>query len=171
MKIESMEFCGQNLLAVSGLLALALLCGGCGGGAGASTLSPGGGGPGSGGSGSGSGAGSGSNKQSACSAMSTGQGASLNCFPPFVSDNLWNKDVSGSSVDANSDAIISFIGPSIGLHPDSGSGQYQGSNIGIPYVVVGGAQAQVNVGFTAYGDESDPGPMPIPGHCPLEVRS
>src|ERR1700730_328142 len=163
-----MKLCGKSLSAAFGLLALALLCAGCGGGAGASTLSPGGGGSGSGGSGSGSGAGSGSNNQSACSIMSTGQGASLNGFRPFASDNLWNKDVSGSSVDANSDAIISFIGPSIRLHPDFVSGQYQGSNIGIPYVVVGGAQAQVNVGFTAYGDESDPGPMPIPGNAPIE---
>jgi hypothetical protein len=163
-----MKLCGKSLSAAFGLLALALLCAGCGGGAGASTLSPGGGGSGSGGSGSGSGAGSGSNNQSACSIMSTGQGASLNGFRPFASDNLWNKDVSGSPVDANSDAIISFIGPSIGLHPDFGSGQYQGSNIGIPYVVVGGAQTQVNVGFTAYGDESDPPPMPIPGNAPIE---
>src|SRR6202171_5668843 len=168
VKIESMEFCGKNLLAVSGLLALALLCAGCGGGAAASTSSSGGGGSGSGGNGSGSGAGSGSNNQSACNAMSTGQGASLNGFRPFATDSLLNNDVSGSPVDANSDAIISFIGPSIGLHPDFGSGQYQGSNIGIPYVVVGGVQAQVNVGFTAYGDESDPGPMPIPGNAPIE---
>src|ERR1700730_10701837 len=168
VKIESMQFCVKNLLSVSGLLALALLCAGCGGGAAASTSSSVGGGSGSGGSGSGSGAGSGSNHQSACSAMSTGQGASLNGFRAFASDNLWNEDVSGSPVDANSDAILRFIGPSIGLHPDFGSGQYQGSNIGIPYVVVGGAQAQVNVGFTAYGDESDPGPMPIPGNAPIE---
>jgi hypothetical protein len=99
--------------------------------------------------------------------MSTGPGASLNGFRPFAGDNLWNKDVSGAPVDPNSDGIINFIGPSIGLHPDFGSGQYQGSNIGIPYVVVNGAQA-VSVNFTAYGDESDPGPMPIPGNAPIE---
>ena len=100
--------------------------------------------------------------------MSVGQGASLNGFRPFASDNPWNKDISASPVDSNSSAIISFIGPTIGLHPDFGSGQYQGSNIGIPYVVVGGTQAQVGVNFTAYGDESDPGPMPVPGNAPIE---
>jgi hypothetical protein len=168
VKIEFMKLREKNLLAPSALLAIALMCSGCGGGAAVSTVPSGGGGSGSGGSGSGSGAGSGSHNQSACSVMSTGQGASLNGFRSFASDNVWNKDVSGSPVDANSDAIISFIGPSITLHPDFGSGQYQGSNIGIPYVVVGGTQAQVNVAFTAYGDESDPGPMPIPGSAPIE---
>ncbi|MGZ4731733.1 MAG: hypothetical protein ACXVZH_06285 [Terriglobales bacterium] len=100
--------------------------------------------------------------------MSIGQGASLNGFIPFASDNPWNKDISGSAVDANSSAIINFIGPSIGLHPDFGAGLYQGSNMGIPYVVVGGTQAPVSINFTAYGDESDPGPMPLPGNAPIE---
>lgn len=100
--------------------------------------------------------------------MSTGQGASLNGFRPFGSDNLWNQDISGSSVDANSDAIINFIGPTVGMHADFGSGEYQGSNIGIPYSVVSGAQAPVNITFTAYGSESDPGPMPVPAAAPIE---
>ncbi len=100
--------------------------------------------------------------------MSSGQGGSLNGFRPFASDNPWNQDISTSPVDSNSSAIINFIGPNIGLHPDFGSGEYQGSNIGIPYVVVSGTQAPVTVNFTAYGDESDPGPMPIPGNAPIE---
>jgi len=109
-----------------------------------------------------------SQNNSACSAMSTGQNSSLNGFRPFTSANLWNADISNSPVDANSDAIINFIGPSIGLHPDFGSGLYNGSNIGIPYVVVDGTQAPVNINFTAYGDESDPGPMPVPSNAPIE---
>jgi hypothetical protein len=100
--------------------------------------------------------------------MSLGQGASLNGFRPFASDNLWNTDISSAPVDANSAAIINFIGPSIGLHPDFGSGQYQGSNIGIPYVVVGGSQAEATINFSAYGDESDPGPMPVPANAAIE---
>ncbi len=100
--------------------------------------------------------------------MSTGQGASLNGFRPFASDNFWNTDISGAPVDANSGAIINFIGPTIGMHADFGSGQYQGSNIGIPYAVVGGTQSPVSINFTAYGDESDPGPMPIPGNASIE---
>jgi len=109
-----------------------------------------------------------SQNNSACSAMSTGQNSSLNGFRPFTSANLWNADISNSPVDANSDAIINFIGPSIGLHPDFGSGLYNGSNIGIPYAVVDGTQAPVNINFTAYGDESDPGPMPVPSNAPIE---
>ena len=100
--------------------------------------------------------------------MGLGQGASLNGFLPFPSDSLWNKDISASPVDPNSDAIINFIGGSIGMHADFGSGQYQGSNIGIPYVIVGGTQGNVGVNFTAYGSESDSGPMPIPANAPIE---
>ena len=100
--------------------------------------------------------------------MSTGQGASLNGFLPFGSSSLWNKDISGSPVDPNSGAIINFIGPTVGMHADFGSGLYQGSIIGIPYSVVGGTQAPVNINFTAYGDESDPGPMPLPANAQIE---
>ncbi len=100
--------------------------------------------------------------------MSAGQGATLNGFLPFGSASLWNQDISGSPVDANSGAIINFIGPTVGMHADFGSGEYQGSNIGIPYSVVSGSQTPVNITFTAYGSESDPGPMPVPGNAPIE---
>jgi hypothetical protein len=100
--------------------------------------------------------------------MSAGQGASLNGFRPFSSASLWNQDISGAAVDPNSSAIINFIGSSVGMHADFGSGQYQGSNIGIPYSVVSGTQAPVSITFTAYGSESDPGPMPLPGNAPIE---
>ena len=82
----------------------------------------------------------GSPQTSSCSQMSTGQGASLNGFLPFPADNLWNKDISSSPVDPNSAAVINYIGPTIGLHPDFGSGQYNGSYIGIPYTVVDSSQ-------------------------------
>jgi hypothetical protein len=105
---------------------------------------------------------------SACSGMSLGQGGSLNGFLPFPADSLWNQNIASAPVDANSAAIINFIGASAAVHPDFGSGEYQGSSIGIPYVVVGTGQAPVAINFTAYGDESDPGPMPIPGDAPIE---
>ncbi len=104
----------------------------------------------------------------ACSVMSPGQGASLNGFVPFPADNLWNQDISSAAVDPNSTSIINFIGPSVGLHADFGSGEYQGSIIGIPYLVVDSSQGPVTINFTAYGDESDPGPMPIPQNAPIE---
>ena len=105
---------------------------------------------------------------SSCGQMSLGQGASLNGFVPFSSASLWNKDISTATVDTNSTAIINFINGSIGLHADFGSGEYQGSDIGIPYTVAGAAQGQIPVNFTAYGDESDPGPMPIALSDPIE---
>jgi hypothetical protein len=110
----------------------------------------------------------GSVQASACSGMSVGAGASLNGFVPFPTNNLWNENISGAAVDPNSSAIISFIGPTIGMHADFGSGLFSGSSIGIPYAVVGAGQAPVNVTFNAYGDESDPGPMPIPANAQIE---
>jgi len=105
--------------------------------------------------------------QSSCSGMSLGRGASLNGFIPFPADNAWNQNIANASVDPNSDAIINFIGGSTPLHPDFGAGLYAGSTIGIPYVVVSG-NPFVNIHFTAYGSESDPGPMPIPHNAPIE---
>ena len=109
-----------------------------------------------------------SQQASNCSQMSVGQGASLNGFLPFPSDNLWNKDISGATVDANSANYISYIGVSVGLHPDFGSGEYDGSYMGIPYTVVNSGQALIPITYTAYGGESDPGPMPIPLAAPIE---
>jgi len=102
-----------------------------------------------------------------CSSMSTGIEGNLHGFIPFPPDNLWNQDISNASVDPNSDAIINFIGANTPLHPDFGAGLYNGQTIGIPYDIVSGA-AFVNIKFTAYGSESDPGPMPIPHNAPIE---
>jgi hypothetical protein len=110
----------------------------------------------------------GGNPPPSCAGMSLGQSASLNGFIPFPADNLWNKDISSAPVDPNSAAIINFIGSGIGLHPDFGSGLYNGSSMGIPYLVVGSQQGPVPIVFTAYGDESDPGPMPIPVTADIE---
>ena len=105
---------------------------------------------------------------SACSVMSLGQGGSLNGFLPFPADNLWNQNIASAPVDPNSAAIINYIGASDPVHPDFGSGEYNGSSIGIPYIVVDSSQAPVVINFTAYGSESDPGPMPVPASAPIE---
>ncbi|MGD0956889.1 MAG: IPT/TIG domain-containing protein [Candidatus Acidiferrales bacterium] len=105
---------------------------------------------------------------SVCSVMSAGQGGSLNGFVPFPADNAWNQDISSAPVDPNSAAIINFIGPTVPVHPDFGSGLYNGQSMGIPYLVVDSTQGPVTINFTAYGDESDPGPMPIPTTAPIE---
>jgi hypothetical protein len=103
-----------------------------------------------------------------CSSLSLGQRASLGGFVPFPSDSLWNQDISSAPVDTNSSAIIGFIGSGTFMHADFGAGQYLGSTIGIPYLVVGGQQPPVTINFTAYGSESDPGPMPVPVTAPIE---
>jgi hypothetical protein len=102
-----------------------------------------------------------------CSGMSLGRGASLNGFLPFPADNAWNQDISNSPVDPNSANIINFIGASTPLHPDFGGGLYDGQTMGIPYDIVSGSPF-VNIKYTAYGSESDPGPMPIPKNAPIE---
>lgn len=96
-----------------------------------------------------------------------GPGASLHGKQLFPSDNPWNKDISSSSIDPNSANLIASIGTSVGLHPDFGT-VYNGAPNGIPYVVVSGTQSLVPITFTAYGDESDPGPYPVPPNAPIE---
>jgi hypothetical protein len=99
--------------------------------------------------------------------MSLGRAANLHGFVAFPADNAWNQDISSAPVDPNSSSIISFIGDSTPLHPDFGAGLYAGQTIGIPYIVVSGSPL-VSVKYTAYGNESDPGPMPVPKNAPIE---
>ena len=103
-----------------------------------------------------------------CNGITLGQEGSLNGFVPFPANSLWNTNISSAPVDPNSAAIINFIGSSTPLHPDFGSGLYQGQTFGIPYIVVPVNQPLSTIQFTAYGSESDPGPMPIPFNAPIE---
>jgi len=103
----------------------------------------------------------------ACNGMSVGQTASLNGFVPFPSRNLWNTDISSAPVDPNSSTIITNWVGSANLHPDWGTDPAYG----VPYVVVNGSQPLVSANLNAYGDESDPGPMPLPANAPIEGGS
>jgi hypothetical protein len=94
-------------------------------------------------------------------------GGSLGSCPLFPANNIWNTPVDTLPVDANSSLYVSTIGASKTLHPDFGSGLYNGGPIGIPYVVVAGSQPKVAVRFQ-YASESDPGPYPIPPNPPIE---
>jgi hypothetical protein len=85
---------------------------------------------------------------------------------PFPPDNPWNTPVDQLPVDPNSDALITSIGRSTGLHPDFGA-NWNGGPFGIPYVIVEGGIERVPVSFD-YDDESDPGPYPIPVNAPVE---
>lgn len=89
-------------------------------------------------------------------------------FPP---DHIWNAPVADLLVDARSDAYIASIGPETALHPDFGSGLYEGAPLGIPFVRVPADQPPVEVVFTEAADESDSGPYPIPADAPIEGSS
>lgn len=97
-----------------------------------------------------------------------GIGASLSGFRPFPADDPWNTDISRAEVDPQSSQILTYIGLDGHLHPDFGSGTWNGARIGIPYIVVPGDQPRVTVKYEAYGDESDPGPFPLPFNTPVE---
>jgi hypothetical protein len=93
--------------------------------------------------------------------------ATIGGCPLFPARNIWNTDISHLPVASRSASYIASIGLTGHLHPDFGSGVYNGEPIGIPYVVVPGSQPGVSVSFQ-YADESDPGPYPIPASAPVE---
>ncbi len=104
-----------------------------------------------------------------CADMTPGQLTSLNGFVPFQGTaNLWNTNIANAPVDPNSANIMNFIGLSTTVHPDFGSGLYDGQSMGIPYQVVSASQPDVKILLGAYGSESDPGPAPIPANALVE---
>lgn len=100
-------------------------------------------------------------------AAGDGEGPTIGSCPVFPADNPWNQDVSGLPVHPDSDTFVDRIGRGEHVHPDFGT-EWQGAPIGIPYVVVEPGQARVPIVFVAYGDESDPGPYPMPADAPIE---
>jgi hypothetical protein len=95
-------------------------------------------------------------------------GANVASCPVFPTDNVWNARVDTLPVDQHSAAYINSIGAGVGVHPDFGSGTWNGAPIGIPFRTVPGAQPLVAINYNLYGDESDPGPFPIPPTAPIE---
>jgi hypothetical protein len=88
----------------------------------------------------------------------------------FPKTNAWNTRVDRLAVASNSDAVIRSIGLDTGLHPDFGSGLWDGGRIGIPYDVVTRKTPRSRVAFD-YADESDKGPYPIPRGVHVEAGS
>ncbi len=89
----------------------------------------------------------------------------------FPTDNIWNRRVDDLPVDSRSSQYIAAIGAGDTLHADFGAGVWPpGSNspIGIPFVNVPAGQPDVEIIYTDYGSESDPGPFPIPNNAPIE---
>jgi PKD repeat protein len=95
------------------------------------------------------------------------QASVINGVGIFPQDHVWNVPVNDLPVEARSADYISTIGATGNLHPDFGSGTWQGSPIGIPYNVVNNAVPKKTVIF-GYADESDPGPYPVPANPLIE---
>ncbi len=86
----------------------------------------------------------------------------------FPADNWWNRDISSEPVDPLSANYIVSINSDENadrnaagrpvLHADFGSNP----EYGMPVNIVPESQALVPINFTEYGNESDPGPYPIP---------
>jgi hypothetical protein len=99
--------------------------------------------------------------------LTAGESPNIGILQVFPADNAWNWNISSYEVHPNSDNFIDSIGPYSNLHPDFGT-YWQGAPIGIPYVVVNGSQPLIDIVYTRYADESDPGPFPIPLDAPIE---
>lgn len=119
-----------------------------------------------GGAGGAGGASTGGGGHSSGGRTSNSAGPTVGKCPVFPADSAWNRDVSNLPVHANSDAFIDSMGRDDTLHPDFGT-VWEGAPIGIPYTVVDGID-KVDVVFTDFGDESDPGPYPIPADAAIE---
>jgi hypothetical protein len=85
--------------------------------------------------------------------------------PVFPRTNAWNRDISRAAVDPRSAAYVASMGSGF-LHADFASRRY-----GIPFAIVPRDQPRVPIRFDPYGDESDPGPYPVPPGAPVEGGS
>jgi len=81
--------------------------------------------------------------------------AALQVFPP---DNPWNEDISNRPVHRNSKNLIASVGALKNL----------AYNLDMAFILVPPDQKRVAVKLTAYSDESDPGPYPVPNKAPIE---
>lgn len=88
--------------------------------------------------------------------------------PMFPADNIWNRNIASLPVHPLSVSYMASIGLTAPVHPDFGSGLWNGGPIGIPFVGVLGDQPRVPINFTEYGAESDPGPYPVNPNAPIE---
>lgn len=105
-----------------------------------------------------------------CTQVVHAQGPTVGSCVVFPADHIWNTPIDTLPVSPSSSTWVNTIGPSAPLHPDFGSGLYNGGPIGIPFVTVPGSQTKYTATFT-YQSESDPGPYAIPLDAPIEGGS
>jgi hypothetical protein len=87
--------------------------------------------------------------------------------PVFPRNSPWNQRVDRLPVAHDSARLIASIGLSARVHPDFGSGRYDGEPIGIPFAVVSRHTRRVPVSFE-YATESDGLLYPLPRNVPIE---
>lgn len=85
----------------------------------------------------------------------------------FPDDSVFNTRIDRLPVHPQSAKWVASIGRDTTLHPDFGSGLYEGNPIGIPVNLVSATQAKSAVTFQ-YDDQSDIGPYPIPANPKIE---
>jgi opacity protein-like surface antigen len=85
------------------------------------------------------------------------------CPSILPATNVWNKRVDSLPVRSDSNALIAFMGTTVGLHPDFGTF----AGYGIPVNAVRFDTPRSNVDFW-WPDESDPGPYAIPASPKIE---
>ena len=88
--------------------------------------------------------------------------------PVFPASSPWNQRVDALPVAPNSATLIASIGLDSHVHADFGSGLWDGSRIGIPYVVVHGKTTPKSHVSFDYADESNRVAYPIPRHVQIE---
>ncbi len=88
----------------------------------------------------------------------------------FPANSFWNRKISDLPVHPDSDRYVRAVGSDQFVHPNFGSGLWQGHIIGFPWIAVDGEEIPpVDVDFR-YDNESDPGPYPIRWDAPIEVN-
>jgi hypothetical protein len=84
--------------------------------------------------------------------------------PIFPASNSLNQDISRAPLDPNSASYIDAIGAGLHLHADFGTNP----SYGIPYTVVPRGQPKVPISFSEFGEQSNPGPYPVPPGARVE---
>lgn len=100
-----------------------------------------------------------------------GGGPAIGGCAVLPANNIWNARIDALPIDPSSTTYVTTIGATAGMHPDFGSGLWDGGPIGIPYIAVPATQPFVPITFIWYGSESDPGPYPVPANAPIEGGS
>jgi hypothetical protein len=91
-------------------------------------------------------------------------GSTLGGCAIFPSDDAWNQDVSGLTVNATWTQRLQTLVGTVKVHPDFGD------TFGIPINVVPASQAAVPIVFDGYPEESDPGPYPFPPPATIMIE-